>query len=343
MNMDRDKLIKSLVTITAVMVFVAIASFIRRQSEYTLADYAADHPEVAYATTEGSESKTEASEGGKEGSKDGTEVSGDRTDVSEGGNDTSKDGSDASEGGSGTSKDGSDASENKSDTLPEGAASQGEGMGSEAESGENILDYYESPEDAFYYEPLSEELIASISGVSYPADPSEAQISTEELRYLHILHYDFDGQITEGELICNDYIAEDLREIFYELYQAQYQIEKVRLIDAYGGDDHLSMADNNTSCFNYRVVDDTTTLSKHALGLAIDVNPFYNPYVRKDSSGGWYVSPEGAESYRDRSADFPHKIDENDLCYQLFKEHGFFWGGDWKNTKDYQHFQKVPE
>ena len=308
MNMDRDKLIKSLVTITAVMVFVAIASFIRRQSEYTLADYAADHPEVAYATTE---------------------TSGDE-------DQTPEDPGDAL-----TSASETDADSSKEETPS--AASSDEGMGSEAASGENILDYYESPEDAFYYEPLSEELIASITGVSYPADSSEAQISTEELRYLHILHYDFDGQITEGELICNDYIAEDLRETFYELYQAQYQIEKVRLIDAYGGDDHLSMADNNTSCFNYRVVDDTTTLSKHALGLAIDVNPFYNPYVRKDSSGGWYVSPEGAESYRDRSADFPHKIDENDLCYQLFKEHGFFWGGDWKNTKDYQHFQKVPD
>ena len=322
MNMDRDKLIKSLVTITAVMVFVAIASFVRRQSEYTLADYAADHPEVAYATTEASGDEDQTSE--------------DPGDASGGNDQTSEDPGDAL-----TSASKTDADSSKEETPS--AASSDEGMGREAESGENILDYYESPEDAFYYEPLSEELIASITGVSYPADPSEAQISTEELRYLHILHYDFDGQITEGELICNDYIAEDLREIFYELYQAQYQIEKVRLIDAYGGDDHLSMADNNTSCFNYRVVDDTTTLSKHALGLAIDVNPFYNPYVRKDSSGGWYVSPEGAESYRDRSADFPHKIDENDLCYQLFKEHGFFWGGDWKNTKDYQHFQKVPD
>ena len=322
MNMDREKLIKSLVTITAVMVFVAIASFVRRQSEYTLADYAADHPEVAYATTEASGDEDQTSE--------------DPGDPSGGNDQTSEDPGDAL-----TSASETDADSSKEETPS--AASSDEGMGSEAESGENILDYYESPEDAFYYEPLSEELIASITGVSYPADPSEAQISTEELRYLHILHYDFDGQITEGELICNDYIAEDLREIFYELYQAQYQIEKVRLIDAYGGDDHLSMADNNTSCFNYRVVDDTTTLSKHALGLAIDVNPFYNPYVRKDSSGGWYVSPEGAESYRDRSADFPHKIDENDLCYQLFKEHGFFWGGDWKNTKDYQHFQKVPD
>jgi hypothetical protein len=123
----------------------------------------------------------------------------------------------------------------------------------------------------------------------------------------------------------------------------EYHIEKIKLIDEYNGDDTASMLDNNTSCFNYRVVDGTTNLSKHALGCAIDINPFYNPYVvfNKDGSGETYISPKGSEIYADRSADFPYKIDENDLCYKLFKEHGFTWGGDWNSCKDYQHFQKV--
>ena len=42
----------------------------------------------------------------------------------------------------------------------------------------------------------------------------------------------------------------------------------------------------------------------------------------------------------DREQDFPYKIDENDLCCRLFKEHGFSWGGDWNSVKDYQHFEK---
>ena len=107
------------------------------------------------------------------------------------------------------------------------------------------------------------------------------------------------------------------------------------------GDDTASMEDNNTSCFNYRVVDGTTKLSKHAYGLAIDINPFYNPYVVPQSDGSTYISPKGSEAYTDRSADFPYKIDENDLCYRLFKEHGFTWGGNWNSCKDYQHFQKA--
>lgn len=191
---------------------------------------------------------------------------------------------------------------------------------------------------SFYYEPLSEEIVTKITGISYVENDN---ISLDDLRYVHILHYNFDEEVVEGELICNQSIAQDLLEIFYELYLAEYRIEKVCLIDEYNGDDTASMEDNNTSCFNYRVVDGTTKLSKHAYGLAIDINPFFNPYVVPQSDGSTYISPKGSEPYTDRSADFSYKIDENDLCYKLFKEHGFTWGGDWNSCKDYQHFQKA--
>lgn len=194
----------------------------------------------------------------------------------------------------------------------------------------------------FYYEPLSDSLKERITGISYPAeDKGNLGITYEELRYVHILHYNFDGISTEGELICNAYIADDLLDIFYELHRNEYQIESVRLIDEYNGDDTASMEDNNTSCFNYRVVDGTTNLSKHAMGLALDINPFYNPYVTYPN-GSIRISPVGSEPYADRGADFPYKIDENDLCYKLFTEHGFTWGGNWNSLKDYQHFQKTP-
>lgn len=203
----------------------------------------------------------------------------------------------------------------------------------------------ESPERVtykpdFYYEPLSENLIAYITGSSYPADGS-AQISLTDLNYVHILHYNFDGETSEGELICNRAIAQDLVEIFYELYAAEYQLEKVVLIDYYDADDTTSMVANNTSCFNYRNIDDTDKLSKHALGLAIDVNPFYNPYIRFTKDGGQIVSPESSDIYADRTQNFPYKIDADDLCCRLFLEHGFTWGGNWNSSKDYQHFQKT--
>ena len=214
----------------------------------------------------------------------------------------------------------------------------------------------------FYYQPLSEDIIARITGISYPiheelaadaavpainimADQDTPAVSYDDLRYVRVLYIDFDHKEQEGELICNKAIAQDMVEIFYELYLNEYQLERICLIDDYNGDDTLSMADNNTSCFNYRVVDGTDSLSKHAYGLAIDINPFYNPYVvfGRNPDGSNYISPPGSETYADRSKDFPYKIDENDLCYKLFKAHGFTWGGDWNSCKDYQHFQKTLE
>ncbi len=197
--------------------------------------------------------------------------------------------------------------------------------------------------DGFYYEPVSDHLRRYMTGISFPeiTQGEETAITFEELRYVHILHYNFEGESTEGELICNAYIARDLTEIFYELYRNEYQLEKVLLIDEYDGDDETSMEDNNTSCFNYRPVSGSDSLSKHAYGLAVDINPLYNPYITYTTDGTQNISPVSALPYADRSAGFPYKIDEDDLCYKLFTKHGFTWGGNWNNVKDYQHIQKA--
>ena len=191
--------------------------------------------------------------------------------------------------------------------------------------------------DGFYQEMLSDTLIERITGSSYHENDD---ISLDQLRFLHVLYYDFNSEIKDGELICNKQIADDLLEIFSTLYDNAYQIDKIQLIDVYDADDDLSCADDNTACFNYRVVAGSTTLSKHALGMAIDINPFYNPYVTYPD-GKERISPAGSEVYADRSNDNPHMIRKGDLCYQLFIDHGFTWGGEWKSLKDYQHFQKV--
>jgi len=194
-------------------------------------------------------------------------------------------------------------------------------------------------QNGFYYESLNENIIQQIRGCSYPADDTDCQIQLDDLRYVRVLHYNFNDMVKTGELICNKDIAQDLIEIFYELYQAQYPIEQIRLVDEYGADDELSMADNNTSCFNYRVVAGTTKLSNHSYGRAIDINPFFNPYVTFPN-GEPHAAPAGSEYYIDRSKDFAYKITTEDLCYKLFTEHGFTWGGNWKSSKDYQHFEK---
>ena len=99
------------------------------------------------------------------------------------------------------------------------------------------------------------------------------------------------------------------------------------------------MSDNNSSCFNYREITGGGKLSKHALGLAIDINPLYNPYV-KELPDRLHYEPKNSLPYIDRSKTFPYKIDTADLCYKLFKQYGYTWGGEWKTRKDYQHFEK---
>ncbi|MCR4690313.1 MAG: M15 family metallopeptidase [Lachnospiraceae bacterium] len=190
--------------------------------------------------------------------------------------------------------------------------------------------------EGFSKEPLTEDIIQKINGVSFHENDV---ITFDDLSFLRLRYIDFTGTEQNGEMICNKKIADDLLEVFAGLYDAGYQIDKIRLIDEYDGDDDLSCADDNTSCFNFRTVSGSGNLSKHAKGMAVDVNPFYNPYITYPG-GKQKISPAGSEPYADRSRMQAHMIDEQDLCYKLFKEHGFTWGGHWKSMKDYQHFEK---
>jgi hypothetical protein len=189
----------------------------------------------------------------------------------------------------------------------------------------------------FSVAPLSDSLFARMQGRSYPEG---CTVPRSDLRHVRMLHVDAQGKVHKGELVCNKAIAQDLLEIFRQLYQARYPIEKIRLIDDYDADDEQSMRDNNTSSFCYRTVSGTKKLSKHALGLAVDINTRYNPWVRKGADGRQQVSPDNGRPYANRQKSYPYKIVKGDLLYRLFIQHGFRWGGNWRSMKDYQHFEK---
>lgn len=192
---------------------------------------------------------------------------------------------------------------------------------------------------SFFQSEISDSLYQKINNKSYKKNST---IPLEDLRYIEVLHYGFDNKVHKGELIVNRKIADDVINIFKELYDEKYPIEKIILIDEYDGDDIKSMEDNNSSAFNFRVIDGTSKLSNHAMGFAIDINPLYNPYVRT-VNGIPNVLPENGTKYADRSMDCRYYITKNSICYDIFKKYGFDWGGDWKSSKDYQHFQKIAE
>lgn len=197
---------------------------------------------------------------------------------------------------------------------------------------------YKVYREGFNSAVLPDYIKEKITGVSYRENPD---ISLDDLRYVRILHYDFQGQIQEGELIVNQKIAYAVMRTFYQLYKWEYPIESVRLVDDFEGDDELSMEANNSSAFNYRTVEGSSELSRHALGMAVDINPRINPYVREDA-----YFPKNAAEYLERD---PKKctgehrdkmIHKKDMAYKIFRRNGFSWGGDWQSVKDYQHFER---
>ena len=172
-------------------------------------------------------------------------------------------------------------------------------------------------------------------------------VPREDLRYLLVLHKDKEGNTHQGEMVVHKLIAEDVLEIFEKLYDAGYPIERMVLPDNYMADDETMMRDNNSSCFNFRFISHTDTISKHGLGMAVDINTLYNPYhktvTNEDGKQEEVIEPATGEPYLDRTKNFDYKIEKGDLCYTLFIEKGFEWGGDWQDRKDYQHFEMPSE
>ena len=195
------------------------------------------------------------------------------------------------------------------------------------------LTMFGGADNFFGIEKIDDDIFARIDGISFGRGCTTPR---KELRLLHILHRNFAGQAQVGEMICNKAAADDLLAIFRELYDAGYPIEKVFLIDEYGGNDERSMSDNNTSCFNFRNKPGMTQLSQHALGLAVDINPLYNPYVK-----GAHIEPASAARYADRSRACKYYIKQGDICHQAFTRRGWRWGGSWRSSQDYQHFEKT--
>jgi hypothetical protein len=170
---------------------------------------------------------------------------------------------------------------------------------------------------------------------------SGAPVGCERLKLIRFEHVGFDGMSHRGEIVVMDAAADHVRRIFKSLLEMNFPIDKARLMNDYNGDDDAAIEDNNTSGFNHRNVEGGNALSLHAYGLAIDLNPKLNPYVRRDRSGRVLsVSPPSSIDYVRRSRSFANpRLGMAESVVGLFAEHGFsVWGGYWPYEVDYQHF-----
>ena len=225
-----------------------------------------------------------------------------------------------------------DSLNNKVDTTPLTQWQAGKTVSAEA------VKMFGGVDKCFAAEPIPDGVWVRMQGKTYKDNP---YIGRNDLRHIRALHRDYDNKIHIGEMVCNKLIADRVVKILRQLYDAHYPIQLMVLPDVYNADDETQMRANNSSCFCYRVISGSKKLSKHARGLAIDINTLYNPYYKDRADGTRYVQPATAKAYCNRARTFPYKIDHDDLCFKLFTAAGFEWGGDWTSCKDYQHFELI--
>jgi peptidoglycan LD-endopeptidase CwlK len=153
----------------------------------------------------------------------------------------------------------------------------------------------------------------------------------KNLTLISVKFFSFDEVEREGYLVVSKDLAPEVEEIFEKLLTLRFPIQQIVPVVAYGWDDDASMAANNSSAFNYRVIAGTDRLSNHSYGRAIDINPFQNPYTQRDG----VVVPRGATYTREEKGTITPEI------ASVFKSYGWEWGGDWTERKDWQHFEKL--
>jgi hypothetical protein len=177
---------------------------------------------------------------------------------------------------------------------------------------------------------LSPEVRENMIGNSWHAGMGCPSLDT--LRLIDMPHWGFDGAIHRGELVVDADAVSAVLTLFETMYVDQFPVERMVRVDAYGGDDDLSMADNNTSAFNCREITGGGGLSQHSFGSAIDINPVQNPYVY-----GSTVLPENGEAFTARNLVRPGMIVRPGPVTRAVDQIGWGWGGDWDQPIDYQH------
>ncbi len=167
----------------------------------------------------------------------------------------------------------------------------------------------------------------AVSGKDIPPDIKDS------LGIIDIIHWSFDNRPHQGQLIVHKKLIDEVGRIFAFLKDRKFPIAKIIPVSKYDWSDEKSMEDNNSSAFNYRFIYMTNELSNHSYGRAIDINPFFNPYVARDYS----IHPRGARYLPEK----PGTIFDGGPVVEIFDKYGWQWGGRYKDRKDWHHFEKL--
>ena len=188
------------------------------------------------------------------------------------------------------------------------------------------------PQDGRFQSTLApiSEAVRSRMGTSWsPGCP----VGLADLRYLTVSFRGFDRAAHTGELVVSAAVAEDVVEVFRRLFAADFPIEQMRLVTTADLEAAPTGDGNNTASYVCRKARGQSAWSQHAYGLAVDINPFHNPLVRRD-----LVLPELAGAYADRGRVQPGMHVPGGAAVRAFAAVGWGWGGNWRSSKDYMHF-----
>jgi D-alanyl-D-alanine carboxypeptidase len=160
-------------------------------------------------------------------------------------------------------------------------------------------------------------------------------VGPAQLRLLTMTYWGFDGRPHTGTMVVNADVVSEVTTIFRTLYTEQFPISEMVPEDAYRGNDNAAAAADDTSGFNcrYAVAPGPPQWSVHAYGEAIDVNDVENPYV----DGSTIIPPAGS-AYLDRADVRPGMAVPGGELVEAFASSGWYWGGRWTGSPDYQHF-----
>jgi len=178
--------------------------------------------------------------------------------------------------------------------------------------------------------PVPPAVRARMEGVSWRGDDPRCP-RWADLAYLQLDHVTFGGT-ARGELVVAAALAVRTASLFRRLWELGFPIRQLRLVDDFAASDDASMAADNSSAFNFRVIAGSEVLSQHALGRAIDINPVENPWRQRER-----LVPGAGQAFADRGVIRPGMIVRPGPVVAAFDELGWEWGGDWRHTFDDHH------
>lgn len=163
----------------------------------------------------------------------------------------------------------------------------------------------------------------------------------EQLECKEVTYYGFDGKVHKGQIVIHAKATEDVILFFEQALLLKFPIKSVIPIadKKYMWDDEASCNDNNSSGYNFRYIAGTTKMSNHARGLAFDINPVQNPYIKYNEES---VELWRAPKYGTYDPSIPGTLTASHPLVAFLKSKGWTWGGDWKKEEgpvDYQHFE----